>query len=258
MGAAWIDYIIADAVVIPSGMEFGYSEQVLRLPGCYQPNDRRREINPTPSRANLGLPEAAVVLAGFHQYYKITRETFALWLRVLAVCPSAVLWLLDGPESAKAVFIREAEAAGIDVGRIVWAQRVPVAEHLGRLRQADLALDTFPVTAHTTASDALWAGVPQVAMCGDTFVSRVSTSIVRAAGLPELVACDEAMYESLIVELVRNTELREFLRNQVREDREKVPLYDAEAYAKNLGSGLEEAWQRHQNGLPVVHIDVAG
>lgn len=257
MGAPWIDYIIADAIVIPPGMEFGYSEQVLRLPACYQPNDRRRELGPTPSRASLGLPEEAVVLAGFHQYYKITRETFSLWLRVLAACPSAVLWLLDGPDSAKAVFIREAEAAGIDGGRIVWAQRVPVAEHLGRLRQADVALDTFPVNAHTTASDALWAGVPQVAMCGDTFVSRVSASIVRAAGLPELVAGDESTYEGLIVELARNIELRESLRNKLRETREKAPLYDAEAFATNLGSGFEEVWQRHQRGLPAAHIDVA-
>lgn len=258
MGAPWIDYVIADAVVIPPGMEGGCSEQVLRLPACYQPNDRLRVIGQTPDRESLGFPESAVVLAGFHQYYKITRETFALWMRVLGQCPDAVLWLLDGPESAKAVFLREAAAAGIERKRLVWAPRVPAAEHLGRLGQADLALDAFPVNAHTTASDSLWAGVPQLAICGDTFVSRVSASILHAAGLPQLVANDETTYERLIVELIRNVEMRAMLRNQLRETRDKVALFDAEAFARYLGAGLEEAWQRHQRGLPVAHIDVAG
>lgn len=258
MGAPWIDYIIADAIVIPPGMEGGYSEQVLRLPACYQPNDRLRVIGRTPGRASLGLPENAVVLAGFHQYYKITRETFALWMRVLGQCPDAVLWLLDGPESAKAVFLREAAVAGIERKRLVWAQRVPAADHLGRLGQADLALDAFPVNAHTTASDALWAGVPQLAICGDTFVSRVSASILHAAGLPQLVTNDQTTYERLIVELVRNAEMREMLRNQLRETRDKLALFDVEAFARHLGAGLEEAWQRHRRGLPVAHINVNG
>lgn len=203
MGAPWLDYIIADAVVIPPGAEAGYSEQVLRLPGCYQPNDRGREVGAMPARAALGLPDEAVVLAAFHQYYKITRDSFALWLRVLAQCPQAVLWLLDGPDSGKAVFVREAQAAGIDPARLAWAPRVAAAEHLGRLGRADLALDAFPVNAHTTASDALWAGVPQLALCGDSFVSRVSASIVSAAGLSQLVAADAAGYEALVLELVR-------------------------------------------------------
>lgn len=258
MGAAWIDYIIADAVVIPPGMEDDYSEKVLRLPVCYQPNDRLRAIGPTPDRASLGLPENAVVLAGFHQYYKITRGTFALWMRVLGQCPDAVLWLLDGPDSAKEVLLREAAAAGIEHMRLVWAPRVPAAEHLGRLGQADLALDAFPVNAHTTASDSLWAGVPQLAICGNTFVSRVSASILHSAGLSQLVANDEATYERLIVELIRNVKMREMLRNQQRKTRDKVALFDAEAFARNLCAGLEEAWQRHQRGLPVAHIDVTG
>ncbi|WP_168734302.1 O-linked N-acetylglucosamine transferase family protein [Pseudothauera nasutitermitis] len=256
MGAPWLDYIIADAVVIPHGAEAGYSEQVLRLPGCYQPNDRHRVIGAMPSRAALGLPEDAVVLAAFHQYYKITRELFALWLRVLARCPQAVLWLLDGPDSAKAVLVREAQAAGIDPARLVWAPRLPVAEHLGRLAQADIALDTFPVNAHTTASDALWAGVPQVALCGETFVSRVSASIVCAAGLPQLVAHDPADYEALVFRLVCDGAQRAALRTQLRETRDRVALFDARAFARHFGAGLEMAWARHRQGLPAAHIDV--
>ncbi|MCV2216436.1 tetratricopeptide repeat protein [Thauera sp. Sel9] len=258
MGAPWLDYIIADVVVVPSGAEAGYSEQVLRLPGCYQPNDRRREIGEMPARAALGLPGDAVVLAAFHQYYKITRDTFELWLRVLLQCPQAVLWLLDGPASAKAVFIREAAAVGIDPARLVWAPRAPAAAHLGRLGQADLALDAFPVNAHTTASDALWAGVPQVALCGDSFVSRVSASIVSAAGLPQLVARDAVGYEALVLDLVRDGELRAALRAQLRGTREQVPLFDAQAFARHFGMGLELAWARHRQGLPAAHIDVTG
>ncbi|MFT3757624.1 tetratricopeptide repeat protein [Thauera sp.] len=258
MGAPWLDYIIADAVVIPPGAEAGYSERVLRLPACYQPNDRGREIGATPARAALGLPADAVVLAAFHQYYKITRDSFALWLRVLAQCPRAVLWLLDGPDGGKAALIREAQAAGIDPARLVWAPRVPAAEHLGRLGQADLALDAFPVNAHTTASDALWAGVPQLALCGDSFVSRVSASIVSAAGLPQLAAADAASYEALVLELVRDGACRAALREQLRATREQVPLFDAQAFARHLGDGLELAWARYRQGLPPAHIDAPG
>ena len=256
MGASWIDYIIADAVVIPPGMEDDYSEQVLRLPVCYQPNDRLRVIGGAPSRASLGLTEDAVVMAAFHQYYKITRETFALWMRVLAQCPNAVLWLLDGPNSAKAAFLREAAAAGIDGKRLVWASRLPAAEHLGRLRQADIALDAYPVNAHTTASDALWAGVPQLARCGETFVSRVSASIVKAAGLHELVAHDDAAYEALMVSLVGDAARRAELRSYLCAVRSSAPLFDAKAFACHLGVGLEMAWARHLQGVETSDIDV--
>jgi predicted O-linked N-acetylglucosamine transferase (SPINDLY family) len=257
MGAPWLDYIIADAVVIPPGAEADYAEQVLRLPVCYQPNDRQRRIGSMPARSQLGLPDEAVVLAAFHQYYKITRDCFALWLRVLARCPQAVLWLLDGPEPAKAAFVAAAHTAGIDPARLIWAPRVAAAEHLGRLAQADLALDAFPVNAHTTASDALWAGVPQLALCGDSFVSRVSASIVRAAGLPQLVAEDAASYETLVVELVRDGAQRAALRAQLRATREQMPLFDAVAFAAHLGRGLELAWARHRQGLPAAHIEVS-
>lgn len=256
MGAPWIDYIIADAVVVPPGAEPGYSERILRLPGCYQPNDRQRVIGDTPARAMLGLPEDAVVLAAFHQYYKITRETFALWLRLLQQCPQAVLWLLDGPETAKAGLRREAVAAGIDPARLVWAPRVPVVEHLGRLAQADLALDAFPVNAHTTASDALWAGVPQVARCGEAFVSRVSASILHAVGLPELVAYDDATYEALVLGLMRSPARRAALRVQLREAGRRSPLFDSATFARQLGEGLDMAWRRYLQDLPAEHIEV--
>lgn len=257
MGAPWLDYIIADAVTIPAGAEGGYSEQVLRLPGCYQPNDSRREAEPTPARAALGLPADALVLAAFHQHYKITRETFALWLRLLAQLPAAVLWLLDGPPALKAALGREAAAAGIDPARLLWAPRLPAAAHLGRLGAADLALDVFPVNAHTTASDALWAGVPQLARCGDSFVARVSASIVAAAGLGELVAHDDAAYEALVLGLARDGARREALRARLRDGRARNPLFDSAAFARGLECALEQAWARHAAGLAPAHIDLS-
>lgn len=258
LGAAWIDYIIADGVVIPPGAEAGYSEQVLRLPGCYQPNDAQRRIGPLLPRAALGLPEQAFVLAALHQPYKITRETFALWLRLLAQIPDAVLWLLEAPAMAQAALSDRAAAAGIDPARLVWAPRREASEHLGRLAAADLALDVFPVNAHTTASDALWAGVPQVARCGQTFASRVSASIVSAAGLAELVADNDARYEALILGLARDRPRLQALRQGLAASRAQCALFDATAFARHLETGLEMAWARHQAGLAPAHLDVPG
>ncbi|QEL65590.1 hypothetical protein OTERR_21140 [Oryzomicrobium terrae] len=256
MGAPWIDYIIADPVVIPPGAEAGYSEQVLRLPQCYQPNDRRRAVAPRPDRAALGLPESAWVLAAFHQPYKITRPTFMLWMRVLRQVPDALLWLLEGDATAMAHFCQAAEEAGVEASRLVWAPHVPVAEHLGRLACADLALDTFPVNAHTTASDALWAGVPQVAWCGDTFVARVSASVVRAAGLGELVADSAAGYEALVLDLARDRARLADLRQRLAQQRLVCPLFDSAAFAADLARGLELAWERYRQGLPPAHLAV--
>lgn len=256
MGALWNDYIIADPVVIPPGAEAGYSEKVLRLPGCYQPNDPRRIIGPAHSRAALGLPEKAFVMAAFHQPYKITRETFDLWLRLLGQIPDAVLWLLEAPRMAQEALCGCAATAGVDPKRLIWAPRMAASEHLARLSAADLALDVFPVNAHTTASDALWAGVPQVARCGDAFVSRVSASIVSAAGLAELVANSDSDYEKLILELAHDRARLQALRESLSNRREFCALFDAQAFARHLGAGLEMAWARHVAGLVPVHVDV--
>ncbi len=257
MGAPWIDYIIADAEVIPVGDEAGYSEKILRLSGCYQPNDRSREVGPQPARAELGLPQEALVLAAFHQPYKITREVFVLWLSLLRRAPNAVLWLLDAPPIVRDTLCQAATDAGVEASRLIWAPRMPAAAHLGRLAAADLALDAFPVNAHTTASDALWAGVPQAACRGDTFVSRVSASIVLAAGLPELVAESGAAYETLVVDLLERPDALAELRRRLIRNRLQCALFDDARFARCLGAGLEMAWQRHCDGLPADHLDVA-
>lgn len=254
MGAPWLDYIVADPTVIPFGAEEGYSEKILRLPDCYQPNDSRRALGPRLSRAMLGLPDKAFVMAAFHQHYKITRDTFALWLRLMAEIPDAVLWLLEGPKMVIEALCKIASDNAIDPARLVWAPRMPPEDHLGRLVAADLALDAFPVNAHTTASDALWAGVPQVARCGNTFVSRVSTSIVTAAGLAELVTHSDTEYEALILDLARDRNRLQALRKRLATEREQSALFDARAFARHLGVAMEMAWARC--AVEPDHIDV--
>jgi predicted O-linked N-acetylglucosamine transferase (SPINDLY family) len=257
MGAPWIDYIIADPVTIPPGAEAHYSERVLSVPGCYQPNDLKRAIGPRASRADLGLPEGAFVMAAFHQPYKITRAVFEQWMRLLGAIPDAVLWLLEASPEAREAMTAAASLAGVDPGRLVWAPRMSSGHHLGRLAAADLALDAFPVNAHTTASDALWAGVPQVARCGDTFVSRVSASIVIAAGLPELVAHDDAAYEALILAFAHDRRALATVRRRLESAREHCALFDTAAFARHLGRGLEMAWVRRTDGPGTVRIEVA-
>lgn len=256
MGAPWLDYIIADPIVIPVGAENGYSEKILRLPACYQPNDVQRVIGPCPPRSMLGLPERAFVMAAFHQHYKITRDTCALWLRLLIQIPDAVLWLLDGPPTVKERLVGAANEAGVDPSRLIWAPRMPSHEHLGRFSAADLALDVFPVNAHTTASDALWAGVPQVAHCGETFVSRVSASIVAAAHLPELITDNEPDYEKLILQLAYNRQCLLALRQRLAAGRQQCPLFNTQVFARHLAIGLEMAWARNSAGLAPADINV--
>lgn len=256
MGASWVDYILADSVVIPPGAENDYAEKVLRLPGCYQPNDvKRAEAKPFPRR-ELGLPEQAFVLAAFHQPYKITRKTFALWLRLLNQIPDSVLWLLEAPPMARENLCHAAQSAGVDLARLVWAPRLPLEAHLSRFAAADLALDSFPVNAHTTASDALWAGVPQVARCGETFVSRVSASIVRAAGLGQLVAFNDSDYENLVLRLAGDRGYLEQIRQGLAENRLSCPLFNTELFSRHLEAGLEMVCERHMAGLAPDHLVV--
>ncbi|MDQ2106727.1 O-linked N-acetylglucosamine transferase, SPINDLY family protein, partial [Azospirillum isscasi] len=186
MGAGFIDYVIGDPLVTPLDRQPFYAERIVQLPVCYQPNDRSRPIGPTPTRAACGLPERGMVFCCFNAAYKITPALFGLWCRLLGAEPDSVLWLLDSHPEASANLRREAARRGVAPERLVFAPRRPPAEHLARHRLADLFLDTTPVGAHTTASDALWAGLPVLTVPGEGFASRVGASLLRAAGLPEL------------------------------------------------------------------------
>jgi len=201
MGADFIDYIIADRTVIPERHRAYYREKVVHLPDSYQCNDNKRSIAVAPSRTEAGLPERGFVFASFNNSFKITPEVFAIWTRLLHAAPQSVLWLLDANGSALHNLRREAEARGIEATRLIFAPLTTQREHLTRQRLADLFLDTLPCNAHTTASDALWAGLPLLTCLGSTFAGRVAASLLKAVELDELVTPALEAYESMALKL---------------------------------------------------------
>jgi predicted O-linked N-acetylglucosamine transferase (SPINDLY family) len=241
LGTDCVDYLVADPVIVPPGQEGNYTEKVVRLPDCYQVNDRRREVSErVPSREECGLPATGIVFCCFNQAYKILPETFALWLRVMRAAPGSVLWLAESNPWMAANLRRAAAATGVAAERLVFAARKPLPEYLVQYRLADLALDTFPYTSHTTASDALWMGCPLVTRAGETFASRVAGSILRNAGLPELVTDSLAQYERLVVELATTPEKLQAVRRKLQENRDSCPLFDTPRFVRNLESAYEE------------------
>ena len=234
MGADFIDYLIADSFIIPAHQEINYAERVLRMPHCYQPNDRQRPIGQSLDRAGYGLPETGFVFCSFNQGYKITPEVFSCWMNLLRSSPDSVLWLLAENRWTTENLHRAAQNHKIDPARIIFAPKVPLAEHLARYRIADLALDTFPYGSHTTASDALWAGCPLVALCGETFAARVSGSILNACNLPELVTYSLNDYERLALHITTNASYKDELRAKLESSKHLAPLFNSQAFIRDL------------------------
>jgi predicted O-linked N-acetylglucosamine transferase (SPINDLY family) len=232
-GAEFIDYLIADAFIIPPGQESAYSERIVRMPHCYQPNDRKRPIGEPRSRSEYGIPEHAFVFCCFNQTYKITPDVFAVWMRLLQNVPGSVLWLLESNRWAKQELVKRAEDHGV-AERLVFASRVPYAAHLARYRIADLALDTFPYTSHTILSDALWCGCPTVGLCGETFAARVSGSLLTAAGLPDLATYSLADYEALAYRLATDPLFQREIRARVAQARDHSRLFDSTQFTRDL------------------------
>jgi predicted O-linked N-acetylglucosamine transferase (SPINDLY family) len=258
MGAPWIDYLVADRVLIPADEERFYSEAVVCLPGSYQANDATRLIAArAPARAQARLPEDAFVFCCFNNNYKITREVFAAWLRLLAALPRSVLWLLEDNPAARRNLEQAAAAGGVAPARLVFAPRAPQAEHLARQRLADLFLDTLPCNAHTTASDALWSGVPVLTCLGTTFAGRVAASLLHAVGLPELVARSLAEYEALALRLAREPGLLPALRERLAGQRLTAPLFDSERFCRHLEAAYRRMWETRQRGEPPRPFAVA-
>jgi predicted O-linked N-acetylglucosamine transferase (SPINDLY family) len=249
MGASFMDYILVDNYVVPPEQQPFFSEQLVHLPGCYQINDRKREIAPnTPDRATCGLPAEGFVFCSFNNNYKITPQVFDVWMRLLRAVPGSVLWLLEGNAFAPANLRREAEARGVAADRLVFAPKKDLPEHLARHRLADLFLDTFPVNAHTTASDALWAGLPVVTMPGETFVSRVAGSLLRALGLRELIAANLGEYETLALRLATDKTALAKVRAKLARNKKKSPVFDGAAFARNLENAYSAMWRIHAAG----------
>ncbi len=241
LGADYYDYIVTDRFVSPETEQPHFAERFMYLPHCYMPGDSKRPIGVAPMRADAGLPEAGFVFCSFNGSYKIQPAVFDAWMRLLAAIPRSVLWLLDTHPQARANLVREAERRGVAAARLVFAPRVPVADHLARHALADLFLDTFPCNAHTTANDALFAGLPLVTCAGETFASRVAGSHLHAIGLPELVAQDLAAYEALALRLARDADALAALRTRLRANRATRPLFDTVAWTRALEDSLLQA-----------------
>ncbi|MCR6630947.1 MAG: O-linked N-acetylglucosamine transferase [Magnetospirillum sp.] len=247
MGSPYHHYILADEFIIPEESEIFYSEKVLRLP-CYQPNDRKRAVAPTPTRADVGLPENAVVYCCFNGTHKISRFHFERWMQILARVPNSVLWLLEGSEAGSQRLRERAAQFGIAPERLIFAPKLANAYHLARYRLADLFLDTLPYGAHTTASDALWVGVPILTLAGRGFASRVCGSLARSAGLPELICSTPEEYVEKAVALGHNRAELARYRDQLEKHRETCVLFDMEKHVSQLEALYAQMWDEFQQG----------
>jgi len=251
MGADFIDYIIVDPFVVPADQQPFYTERLVHLPDCYQCNDDKRAIaERTPSRTECGLPQHGFVFCCFNNSYKITPTFFDIWMRLLRAVPKSVLWLLGANTWARANLTREAVARGIEPERLVFAPKLALAEHLTRHRLADLFLDTLPYNAHTTASDALWAGLPLLTCAGNTFAGRVAGSLLRAIGLDELVTTALEEYEALALRLAREPERLARLRARLERNRRTHPLFDTARFTRNLEAAYRRIWETWRAGRP--------
>ena len=242
MAAPFIDWLVVDDIVAPPGSDSLYGERLYRLPRCYQVNDRQRPLpDGTATRAEHGLPADGVVFCCFNHPYKITRAMFGTWMRILARVPDSVLWILEGDEALR----RHAAAAGIDPGRLVFARRLPPDRHMSRHILADLFLDTLPYNAHTTASDALWAGLPVLTCAGTSFASRVAASLLHAVGLDELVAATLDEYVEMAVSLAGDPGRRAALTAHLAAQRKSSALFDTPGMARDLETAYAAMWQEH-------------
>jgi protein O-GlcNAc transferase len=251
MGVPFIDYILADQIVIPGNQVCHYTEKVVYLPNSYQCNDSRRAVaRPTTSRADVELPEIGFVFCCFNNNYKIGPEVFDVWMRLLKACPGSVLWLLADNPYAVLNLRREAAARGVARERLIFAPRVSRDDHLARHCLADLFLDTLPVNAHATASDALWTGLPLLTCMGNTFAGRVAASLLQAIGLSELVTSSLAEYEVVALALARDPAALARVRTKLVSNRSTTPLFDTARITRNLEAAYTAMWERTRRGEP--------
>jgi predicted O-linked N-acetylglucosamine transferase (SPINDLY family) len=257
MGAHYIDYIIADQTLIPPQLQKYYSEKIVYLPDSYQVNDRKRTISDKKfTRQELGLPENGFVFCCFNNNYKFTPSTFDSWMRILGAIKGSVLWLFQDNSWVVDNLRNEADKHGVDVKRLVFAERMPLPMHLARHSLADLFLDTFPYNAHTTASDALWAGLPVLTLMGQSFASRVAASLLNAIGLPELVVNTAEEYEALAIDLALNPKKLADAKLKLATNRLTSPLFNTPLFTKNIESAYIQMYEQYKAGLELEHISI--
>jgi predicted O-linked N-acetylglucosamine transferase (SPINDLY family) len=239
-GAPYMDYILADATVIPENHDAFYAERVVRLPGTYQINDNRRAVSQrTPTRGECGLPQNGFVFCCFNNPQKITPQIFDIWMRLLRATDNSVLWLFAGNAKAAANLRLEAEKRGVAPERLVFAPKAGVPDHLARHRLADLCLDTLPYNAHTTASDALWAGLPVLTCLGETFAGRVAASLLKAIGLEDLIAPSLGEYEALALRLACEPVYLATLKETLIRNRDGSSLFDTQSATRHIESAYQ-------------------
>lgn len=254
-GAPWMDYVMADRIVLPDAERANFSEQVAWLPRCFQPSDSTRRVGTPPPRAECGLPETGMVYVCFNNSYKLNRASMERMFAVLRGVPGSVLWLLSGPEDAGRRLREFARSKSIDPARLVFMPKLPHGDYLARYRHAGLFLDTTPYNAHTTASDALWAGCPLLTVAGDTFASRVAASLNHHLGMDAMNAPDDSAFIDLAVKIGRDPELRVRLHADLASRKVDHGLFDMQGYAKDFSSLLLRMAARHRSGQSPAHLD---
>ncbi|MCG7626635.1 glycosyltransferase [Epibacterium sp. MM17-32] len=257
-GLKSMDYMVADRITIPSHLRKHYSEHILYMPHCYQPNDENRYIATSyASRATYGLPAEGFVFSSFNNPYKVTPREFDIWMNLLKEVPDSVLWFYTSKNEASDVIRKEAESRGVDGARIITAGRLQPEEHLARLRFADLFLDTFNVNAHTTASDALWAGLPVVTKTGEQFAARVAGSVLTAAGLSDLVTSTEKKYHDVALRVAQDPDYHADIKARIAESHSGAPLFDTSGYTRDFEQLLEKAFQNYLDGNGPRHMGLS-
>jgi protein O-GlcNAc transferase len=256
-GVDFIDYILADATVLPLDQQPFFTETIVHLPDCYHPNDTTRSLSATPDRAHFGLPEGGFVFCCANQSHKISAASFDVWMRLLARVEGSVLWLSHMNDAATDNLRRAATARGIDPTRVVFAPRLDrVEDYLARYQRANLFLDTLPYNAHSTAIDALWAGLPMVTCAGTAFAGRVGASLLKAVGLPELVTHNLEDYEALAARLAKDASLLTAIRTRLQTDRANQPLFDMDRLRRHLETAYLTMWDIHARGERPRHFSV--
>lgn len=259
LGTNFIDYLVADNTLIPEEHQSFYSEKIIYMPDVYQVNDRSRKLaSLNDSRADHELPDNCFVFCCFNNNWKITPDVFDIWMRLLDKVRDSVIWLFEDNATASANLRQAAAIRNVSPNRLVFAKRKTHSEHLARHRHADLFLDTFYYNAHTTASDALWAGLPMITKLGETYASRVGASLLRAVGLPELVVETTEAYEELALDFALNPEKLFRIKQKLEKSRFEAPLFDTPRFTKNLETAYEAVWARHQAGMAPDHILLGG
>jgi len=256
MGADYIDYLIADGQLIPEEAKTHYAEKIVYLPDTYMASDSKRDISDKDfEREELGLPRTGFVYCCFNNSYKITPSTFDGWMRILKQVDNSVLWLSENNPTASINLRKEAAQRGVDPQRLVFAKKLPLlADHLARHRAADLFIDTLPFNAHTTASDALWAGLPVLTCTGEAFASRVAASLLTAIDLPELITTTQEEYEALAVELATNPERLKAIKEKLKSNRLTTPLFDTTLFTKHIEGAYTQMYERYHADLAPEHL----